>query len=363
MSSPLQRRRFIAGLAAAPLLSGQSPNDTVRVAIIGVGNRGSFLLQNIVKVPGVKVVAISDLDPARAAEAQKVATDAATYSDYRKMLDERKDIDVVLIATPVDTHKGISLTALEMGKHVYCEKPMSTNVADTRMMVKAAKSAKGIFQAGFQLRHDPNRAASMAFLKKGGIGNVVFAQGYRHGGDLPRGTAWLFDRERSGDIIVEQACHILDLFVWAIGKPPLRAMGSGGINVFKNVPEKRTILDNYALIYEFPDDIRVNFSQLYFDPPGFSGIKERVFGQKGAIDLAAATWGELEKRGANKLEVPDAGQDSTYMSLAAFIDNARGKKTPLNNADSAALSTMVAIMGRTAIYEKRIVTSDEVNKA
>jgi hypothetical protein len=122
-------------------------------------------------------------------------------------------------------------------------------------------------------------------------------------------------------------------------------------------------MDNYVLIYEFPEDIRVNFNQLYFDPPGFSGTKERVFGSKGAIDLAAATWGEVEKRGANKLDVPDAGQDSTYMSLAAFIDNARGKKMPLNDAESAALSTMVAIMGRTAIYEKRIVTWDEVNKA
>jgi predicted dehydrogenase len=362
-SDKLGRRSFVAGLAAAPTLMSPSPNETVRVAVIGVGNRGSFLLKNIVKVPGVQVIAISDLDAARIKAAQDVAPGAAGFEDYRKMLDTRKDIDVVIIATPVDTHKGIALAALEVGKHVYCEKPMSTNVADTRLMLNAAKSAKGIFQAGFQLRHDPQRRASIEFIQKGGIGKVLFAQGYRNTGDLPRETLWLFDRERSGDNIVEQACHILDLFVWAIGKPPLRAMGSGGVSLYKNVPPGRTTMDNYSLIYEFPDDVRVSFTHLYFDPPGFSGTKERIFGASGAVDLATATWMALDNKAQQKLQVADAGQDSTYLSLAAFIDNARGKKTPLNNAESAARSTMVAILGRTAIHEKRIVTWDEIAKA
>ena len=70
-----------------------------------------------------------------------------------------------------------------------------------------------------------------------------------------------------------------------------------------------------------------------FDPPGFSGIKERVFGANGAVDLAAATFIEREKKGEKRLDVENAGKDASYLSLAAFIDNARGKKSPLNSVD------------------------------
>jgi predicted dehydrogenase len=228
-------------------------------------------------------------------------------------------------------------------------------------MWNAAKSAKGIFQAGYQLRHDPARHAAMDFIHSGGIGDVLFLQGYRHTGDLPRETAWYFDRSRSGDIIVEQACHILDLMSWTVGKHPLRAMGSGGINLYKNIPPGRTAMDNYSVIYEFPGDVRLSFSHIFFDPPSFSGIKERVYGSKGAIDLPTATWTELGKKGPIALDVPNAGQGDTYLSLAAFIDNARNRRTPLNNAESARASTLMAILGRKAIYEKRIVSWEEVD--
>ena len=358
------RRTFLGAMSAPALLPAQSPNDTVRVAVIGVGNRGSFLLRHTLKVPGVQVVAVCDLDEERlkraAGQVSASGGTAATYTDFRKMLDERKDIDAVIIATPVDTHKMISISALEVGKHVYWEKPLAHTPEDVALMTTAAHGAKGIFQAGFQLRHDPNRRAAMDFIKSGGIGRVLFAQGYRHTGDLPRNTPWYFDRTRSGDNIVEQACHILDLLTWAIGAPPLRAFGSGGVSLYKDVPPGRTTMDNYAVIYEFPNDVRMNFTHIYFDPPGFAGIKERVYGEKGAVDLEKAIWMELGKKGENKLEVPNAGQDSNYLSLAAFIDNARGRKTPLNNIDSARVSTLLAMMGRKAIYEKRVVTWDEM---
>jgi myo-inositol 2-dehydrogenase/D-chiro-inositol 1-dehydrogenase len=366
------RREFLtvpAAVGSAAILSAQSPSDSMRVAFIGVGNRGSYLLKNMLKVPNIKLVAICDIDAERlttAIEAAKAAGHSPeAYSEFRKLLD-RKDIDAVVIATPVDLHKEMAVAALEVGKNVYCEKPMALTPEQCRMVLNAAHSAKGIFQAGFQLRHDPNRAASMKLIREGGIGKVLFLQGYRHTGDLPRNAPWYFDRARSGDNIVEQACHIIDLMVWAANAHPLRAFGSGGINLYVNEPPGRTTMDNYAVIYEFPDNVRFDFSHIYFDPPQFSGIKERVFGSLGAIDLAAATMIELNrdenrKRIEKKIEVPDAGQDSTYLSLAAFIDNARNKTKPLNNAESARISTLTAMMGRKAIYEKRIVTWEEVN--
>jgi len=357
----ISRRGF---LAAPALLGAQSPNSTVRVGFIGTGNRGSYLLRHMLDVPGIQVVAICDLDAARmkAAETQAMAKGhhPKLYDDFRKLLDD-KTIDAVVIATPVDRHKEMAVAALEVAKHVYSEKPMALTPQECAAVVQAAKSAKGIYQAGFQLRHDPNRRAAMDFIHSGGIGSVLFLQGYRHTSDLPRDTPWYFNAQVSGDNIVEQACHILDLFTWAAGKHPLRAYGSGGVNLYKDEPPGRTTMDNYAVIYEFAEGVRLSFTHLYFDPPGFAGIKERVYGSKGAVDLATATWTELGKKGEQKLEVPDAVKDSTYLSLEAFIENARGRKTPVNNAESARLSTLVAMLGRKAIYEKRVVEWNEVD--
>src|SRR5438309_7656706 len=108
------RRHFLGGAA---LLSAQSPNDSVRVAFIGVGNRGSFLERHMLKVPGIRVVAICDINP----DNLKAAIDQATaaghspdpYTEYRKLL-ERKDIDAVVIATPIDFHKEMAIAALEI---------------------------------------------------------------------------------------------------------------------------------------------------------------------------------------------------------------------------------------------------------
>ena len=354
-------------LVAAPaVLLAQGPSDELRVAFIGVGNRGSALLAAMLKAKGARVIAIADVDETHRAAAAAKVTDAgqggpALYADFRKMLDEHKEIDVVIIATPVDTHKMIAIATLEVGKHVYLEKPVALNPTECAQVEVAAKAAKGILQLGFQLRHDPAHAASMEHLKSGALGKVIYLHAHRHTGDLPHTSDWYFDRKRSGDIIVEQACHIIDLMVWAAGGPPATAYGSGGINLLRNDPPGRNILDNYSVIYEWADGKRCNFSQLYFDPPGFSGIKERVYAERGAIDLATGMVYHLDKSPNTKLDF--AAGDSTLLSLEAFLDNARGKKMPLNHIGSARQSTLVAIMGRMSIYEKRIVKWSEVSRA
>src|SRR5438876_6886132 len=113
------RRSFLATPAA--LLSAQSANDSVRVAFIGVGNRGSFLERHMLKVPGIKVVAICDINPDNLKAAMDQASAAGhspeAYTEYRKLLD-RKDVDAVVIATPVDFHKDMAIAAHEIGKNV-----------------------------------------------------------------------------------------------------------------------------------------------------------------------------------------------------------------------------------------------------
>jgi predicted dehydrogenase len=358
-------RRTLTTVGFPALLAAQTPSDEIRVAFIGVGTRGSFLHRTMLKIPNAKIAAIADLDDARAQQAAALAREAghnpAVYADFRKMLAELKDIDAVIIATPVDTHAGIAAAVLEAGKHVYLEKPVALTPEQCTLVEKAAQNAKGILQIGFQSRHDPARAASTEFIHSGKLGKVIYLHAHRHTGDLPRNTPWYFDAKRSGDNIVEQACHILDLMTWAAGSPPARAYGSGGISLYHDIPPGRTTMDNYSVLYEWTNGLRLNFSHMYFDPPGFSGIKERVYGSEGAIELPAAVFYPLGREKERvKLEVPTDKADANTESLKAFLDNARGRKRPLNNIQSAKQSTLVAILGRTAIYEKRIVEWKEV---
>jgi len=234
-------------------------------------------------------------------------------------------------------------------------------VADCKMVRQAANSAKGIMQVGFQLRFDPKIHAAERFIHAGGIGKVLFCQGTRFGGDLPRDIPWYFDRAKSGDIIIDQGIHILDLFTWAIGAHPERAYGAGGTALFVDEPPGRTVMDHYSVIFDYPSS-RVSFSHHYFDPPGFSGHSMRVFGTKGAVDLQNAVWQPREQKGPSiQLEVENAGKDSSFLSLAAFIDNVRAnRKPPINDVDSAYISTVVPIMATRSIYERRIVTWEEV---
>jgi len=357
--------RLSPALAAPAILKSQPSAELIRVAFVGVGNRGTYLLRNMLKVPGVEIVAACDIVEERAAQAARLVAEAGgsarVWTDFRKMLDEQKGIDAVVLATPDYTHKDLDIAILEVGKHLYAEKPLALTAEDCRMVVRAAEQAKGIFQVGFQLRHDPRRNAAMKFIHSGGIGKVLMCHGIRHGGDLPRGIPWYFDKTKCGDIMIDQGIHILDLFTWAIGSHPLRAMASGGTNLFINEPPGRTVMDNYSLIFEYPGEVRVNFSHHYFDPPGFTGIRELVFGSEGAVDLPGGAWQPRTKKGLLKLDVPDADKGADYMSLAAFIENIRnGNRRPLNDAQSALRSTLQVIMGTRAISERRIVTWDEV---
>lgn len=351
-------------LAAPAILRAQNRPERLRIAVIGTGNRGSFLLRNLLELEGAEVAAVCDILPERADSAAtavaKKGGSALTFTDYRKMLDEVKNLDAVIMAAPDFLHREIDIAVLERGLHLYAEKPLALTVEDCRAVRDAARRAKGVMQVGFQLRHDPARAAAMRWIHEGKAGRVLQCHGMRHGGDLPRDIPWYFDKTKCGDIVVDQGIHILDLFRWAIGKPPLRCYGDGGTTLFVDTPPGRTVMDHYSLIYEFEGGVQINFSHHYFDPPGFTGIQERVFSSEGAVDLIRAEFQPRQSRERVKLEVPDAGKDSTLMSLAAFLENVRNGRRPLNDVESAFEATLVVLMGTRSIYEKRVVTWQEM---
>ena len=162
-------------------------NGDVRVAVIGFRGRGSGHIKELLKVPGVRLVALCDVDTdvvaKKVAELDKLGIKVRTYRDYRDCCAD-KEIDAITIATPNHSHVLIALTALQHGKHVYVEKPVSHNLLESAKLMEAANkaAAKGIVvQHGMQRRSDLGWAAAMDWVKAGHIGKVQLSHAVVHG--------------------------------------------------------------------------------------------------------------------------------------------------------------------------------------
>ena len=204
----------------------------VGTAMIGVGNRGSFLLQGVLQQPNAKVLALCDIKPDRLDKAATAAArdNPATYADWQRVI-ERKDVDAVFIATPPYLHSEMAIAAIKAGKHVYCEKPIGVTPAQVRALLEAAHGSNKVFVPGQQLRSQKQFQETVRKIHEGAIGDVIMVKAQRHAtADLPHdGTSgdWYFDVTKSGGYLVEQSVHNLDLCNWVIGARPLRACGFG----------------------------------------------------------------------------------------------------------------------------------------
>jgi len=254
---------FLLGTAVAAT-SGQAAEQLIGTGMIGIGGRGSYLLQGVLGQPNAKVLALCDIKPDRLDKAATAASrdNPATYSDWRRVLD-RKDVDAVFIASPPDLHSEMAVAALRAGKHVYCEKPIGVTPAQVRAVVEAARKSNKVFVPGQQLRSMREYIEAIRKIREGIIGDVIMVKAQRHAAaDLPYdGTSadWYFDVNRSGGYLIEQSVHNLDLCNWAIGAHPTRACGFGGILLYKNSPPGRTIFDCGTISYDYPGGVMMSF--------------------------------------------------------------------------------------------------------
>src|ERR1017187_7003134 len=146
------RRHFLASAAGAGVLAAQnvSPNDRVRIALIGAGGQGSGDTRNALNVGGVELAAVADIYDGRLKRAREVWGDQVfTTRDYREVL-ARKDVDAVFVATPDHWHSTIAIDAMNAGKDVYCEKPMVQQLSQGAPMIEAQKRTGRIVQVGSQ---------------------------------------------------------------------------------------------------------------------------------------------------------------------------------------------------------------------
>lgn len=179
--SSITRRGFLsrASLSAAVYVAGgkptsraAAPNDRLNVAFIGVGGRGGANLRTIAGSGSVNVVALCDVNAVNLGRASEKHSRARTVQDFRQLYESARDIDAVVVSTTEHTHAFATLPALQLGKHVYCEKPLTHNVQEARIITEAAVRAGVATQMGTQIHGLPNYRRVVELIQSGAIGKV-----------------------------------------------------------------------------------------------------------------------------------------------------------------------------------------------
>ena len=409
----MKRREFVSGVSAAMLASGvlpklprafastleeNAPIDAapVRVGIIGPGSRGKELVRNVLHMPGVRIVAAADVyDPRFNELDQLCGYTVARHKDYRQLLD-RKDLDAVIVATPLYLHADHVVAALQSGRHVYGEKTQAFTVDGARRIVKAAASSGKIYQVGHQYRYAPWIRAAIDKIHHGEIGDVTHVYGYWHRNsdwrrpvpspNLERLINWRLYNAYSLGLLSELGSHQIDIANWVFGEGPQAAMAIGSIAVYHDGREND---DNVQAVLSYSNGRRFVFSALTDNAK--EGDQVWVYGTKGSVNLtlqdavffyepkrAVATpvdaktrargiatgasyrsSGEMPYRGAGqKLDIP-VKEDPTETACHSFINCVRTGKQPEATAEVGFHAALGVIAGNESLHSRREVPIKE----
>jgi predicted dehydrogenase len=269
------------GVAAA------SPNDKIRLGLIGAGSRGNQLLDSFFKQSDIEIIAVADVDDRHAGEtAERVKKEKGNLPqsarDYRFLLD-RKDLDAVIIATPDHWHALPAIQAVLAGKDVYVEKPVAHNVAEGQAMLHAARKTNKIMAVGTQQRSSSHFQRAVEIVRSGQLGKIFWVQTWNFEnispvgmGKYPDGEApshvdydrwlgpaplrsfnpnrfhllfrWFFDY--AGGMMSDWGVHLNDIVIWALNsKGPISVCTTGGIFT---TDDERDTPDTMQVVYEFP---------------------------------------------------------------------------------------------------------------
>ncbi len=384
--STFTRRDFLkttAGATLAAAIPGSlglhaQGSDTIRIGVIGCGGRGTgAAIDALNAAPGVEIVALFDpfqdriessLKRLKEAHPDKIKVRPETcftgLEGYKGLLAVPQVNHIVTAAPP--GFRPIHLKAcIEAGKNVFMEKPVAVDPVGIRGIIAASELAasKGLaIVAGTQRRHQKRYLELMKRIQDGQIGTIVGAQCYWNQGDLwvklrePNMTDmewhcrnWLYFSWTSGDHIVEQHVHNLDVVNWALGALPKTAVGMGGRQV-RVAPEYGNIFDHFAVEFEYPDGVRTA-SYCRQTKGCAERVEEKIIGSKGV----AFGYGEIKGDRPWKFE----GQETNpyVQEHTDLIASIRAGK-PLNEGRQVAESTMCAIMGRMSAYTGRAISWD-----
>lgn len=389
------RRGAVAGAAGGLMLVkpetafGYQANSKVVFGIIGTGGRGTYVGTHMTNDANAQLGAICDIYPDRIDRGKTQipgADKVPAYKDLNELL-ARKDIDAVLIATPVFLHPVHFEAAVKAGKHIYCEKPAGASVAGVKRLLAAAKKAdpSKTIQFGFQQRHSPEYLKAWDIYKAGKIGDMKMMMSYWVLGGTPptqgpttplppeeeKIRRWGSWRETSGGPIVEQDCHGVDVLNWWAEAHPTRAIGTGGLRY--PVPYGDWTSDHHNITYYYPKGIEGWLISVKHTA-GYRDVKEQMYGSQGMLELARTYYkwhGPIatsplknadDLRDRSLIDRGDSKREITIDAIEYFYKSIVDKK-PHNLAQDAADSTLTSLLGRMAFEKKREVTWEELLKS
>lgn len=302
----LKELGYISGgtalLAATPWLKSCTPEKLAevsgerkaRIAVIGTGSRGQYHINNLKKIPFVDIVALCDDYDANLKAASEMVPSARVFTDYRKML-ESKDIDGIVIATPLGTHSRITIDCLDAGKHVFCEKAMALTMDQCREVYDRYRRSDRVLYYCMQRMFDVKYVKAFQMIGSGLVGDVVGMRchWFRNADwrrevpspELERRINWRLYRESSAGLMTELGSHQLEVCTIVTGKVPRRVSGFGDIVYWK---DGREVYDSVSLTYQFEDGRNIVYESLISNK--FNGMEEQILGKDGTVDLSKGVY-------------------------------------------------------------------------
>jgi predicted dehydrogenase len=385
-NSSLSRRDFLktsaaVSLAAAlPRIPGAyaAGSDIIRIGMVGCGGRGTGAAINCLEAdPGVEIIAMFDLFQDRVDSSlhkirekfggQVKVTPERMFTgfDGYKKLAAVPEVNLVVMASPPGFRPMQLRAAVEAGKNVFMEKPVAVDPVGVRSVIASSEQAaqKGLaIVCGTQRRHQARYLELMKRVHEGAIGELVGGQCYWNQADLwvklrEPGMSemewqcrnWLYFTWLSGDHIVEQHVHNIDVMNWAFRALPEKVMGMGGRQA-RTGPEFGNIYDHFAVEFEYPGGVRV-MSMCRQTKGAAERVEEKLVGTKGV----AFGYGEI--KGQNPWKWEGEERNPYVQEQADLIASIRAGK-PLNEGRRIAESTMCAIIGRMSAYTGRAISWD-----
>jgi myo-inositol 2-dehydrogenase/D-chiro-inositol 1-dehydrogenase len=384
----LSRRQFLAGTGKAAaaftvmrpeLVRGAALNSTIRLGLIGCGGRGRWIANLFAKHGGYAVAAVADYFPERVAavgDAHSVPAGQrfTGLAGYRRLLEQ--ELDAVAIETPPFFHPAQASEAVDAGKHVYLAKPAAVDVPGCRTIEQSAARAQArrlCFLVDFQTRTNELYIEAIRRVHGGALGELAFGEATYHAEDPfidqaaaakagdaeSRLRAWGLSRELSGDIITEQNIHTLDVASWVMGKPPLRAYGTGG----RKFRSAGNCWDTFSVQYHYANDVAITFTSRQFNGHGTrpEGIRVRMFGSEGVLETEYG--GQVLLRGKQFYRGGDTAaiyEQGAVANIASFHRAVTGGDYTNPTVAESVRSNLVTILGRTAAYRGAVVTWDEL---
>lgn len=385
--TPVTRRNFISttgtaavGALAAGRLAFAQASDTLKIALVGCGGRGSGAANQALNVPGTKLVAMADAFPdrlegalANLKQTQGAKVDVPAdrqfvgFDGYKNAISLA---DVVILATPPGFRPMQFEEAVRQGKHVFAEKPVATDAPGVRRFLAAAEEAKkknlkvGI---GLQRHHQPGYLETVKRLHDGAIGDIQAMRVYWNDAGVwvnPRKPGqtemefqmrnWYYFNWLCGDHITEQHIHNLDVANWVKKGYPVKARGMGGRQV-RTAKEYGEIYDHHAVEFFYADGSTV-FSQCRHIRGCWSEVNEYAVGTKGLANVGGYT---IKPTSGDAWRYKSEKQVDPYQQEHDDLFAAIRSNTDYNEAFNGAKSTMTSIMGRFATYSGVEISWDQ----